>query len=191
MLSKVKDMMNTAELLKELNNTIKTELTELKDSIKETKDEVKDLKDQIDTVKTTNINLVTTFNQNIETINQLKKKFEGQIQDFTDQKVRLQDIFIKSTTESVKKELDNLKTDITRYNDLKSEINNTSLSLNNLKSNIERLNTVTTKIKNTDFDFNKTTTRIVQLEKTKENLTLEIDKLQRIISKKRRNDSMR
>ena len=83
-------------------------------------------------------------------------------------------------------EIDRLKLDVSRYNELKDNIKSISSEMKNVEEHMKKFQEISNSIKKQDFELVRFTEKVAQIEKEKNDLYQKIDTLQRLISRQRR-----
>ncbi|MBW3015229.1 hypothetical protein KY330_02305 [Candidatus Woesearchaeota archaeon] len=193
MFKKVKNIMNSSELIKDiddrLENTrkesieLRKEVTNLSSEVLKTK---ATLNKHLEEIKKQHELFMGYLRTNAQKIEEFQGTIQGQITDFKLQKKKIQELVYEKASKEINQELERLRLDVGRYNELKEDINNTSVVLNELKDEVSRFKEIAKKVSNQDFELVKFTNKVASIENEKMQLIRKIDTLQKLISRERR-----
>jgi len=193
MFEKIKEVANSSGTVKEINDILKEnketlvelnkDILELKTSIVELK---QDVNSQINEIRETHSLFLNTFKEELEKAEEFNKKFIDLAEEFRTHRHKMQESMFEKTSSEVEKEIERLKLDVNRYNELKKEIDGVSPLIMDLKGEVNKFKEISSKIKNQDFELIRFSDKVAQLEKEKSGLNEKIDTLQRLISRERR-----
>ena len=193
MFEKIKEVAKSSDAVTEINLTIKEnkeELSNIKQQIMELNHNICGIKEafasQINEVKEMHNLFLKTFKQDLEKVEDFNKQFEGLVEDFRTQRHKMQELAYEKTSAGIQKEIDRLNIDVSRYNELKGEIDGISPLIMNLKDEVSKFKEISQKLKSQDFELLKFTDKVAHIENEKAELSRKIDSLQRLISKERR-----
>ncbi|MEA3430514.1 MAG: hypothetical protein U9R08_04540 [Nanoarchaeota archaeon] len=196
MFKKLKEVAKSSETVSEINSIIKNnkeEVAALRTDINSLKNHIQEIKIGVAT-QTTEIKelhslFLKSFKEELEKVKDFNKQFDGLVEDFRIQKQKMQEAVYERTSAGINKEIDRLKADVNRYNELKKDMDSISTVIINLRDEAKRFKEISEKIKKQDFELIKFTKHVKDIEKEKSNLNNKIDSLQRLISAERRRRS--
>lgn len=193
MFNKIKEVAKSSDTVIEINriikenkeeiNSIKNDISVLNNSIQEIKNTVKS---QTDEIKELHKIFINSFKEELEKVEDFNKQFDGLIEDFRIQKQKMQEAVYERVSSGIDNEIERLKLDVSRYNELKKEIEGVSSLIGNLNDEAKKFKEISSKISKQDFELVKFTKNIENIEKEKSDLLRKIDSLQRLISAERR-----
>ncbi|MBW3003066.1 hypothetical protein KY328_00815 [Candidatus Woesearchaeota archaeon] len=196
MFKKLKEVAKSSDTVSEINATVKEnkeQVNSLKEDIAFLRNQISDIKTTVDTqigeIKELHSLFIQNFKEELEKVESFNKQFDGLIEDFRIQKQKMQETVYERATSDLNKEIDRLKTDVSRYNELKKEIDGVSSLILDMKNEASKFKEVSSKIKDQDFELVKFSNKVAQIEKEKQELMSKIDTLQRLISRERRQRS--
>lgn len=192
MLQKIKDLLT----IKEQIDVIKNNLNYTTNSVNDLKTEIGTLKQQINdnvsSINDKNNEFFKNFDENINVIKGLRHDFEKELFDFKLLRSQLQKKIIEKFEEELDKELkiqiETLRTDAKKYNELKDNISEITSKVNNLSEEINKFTAISSNIKKEDFELTRFANQLREADKEKLELMNKIDTLERLISKMRRQE---
>ena len=178
--------MKIKESIDEINSKLDSTASELVNL----KKEIKDLSEQTTKLKSNQDELGLNFKENIDLIKNIREDFEKETYNFkilqNHIQSRILDKFETEIRDNITKNIEKLKTDVTNYNKLKNSINDITLNSEELKQEINKLIEISKKINKQDFELTSFADKIFETDQEKLRLMKEIDALQRLVSKIRR-----
>ena len=122
----------------------------------------------------------------------IRHDFEKELFQFKLLKGQMQKNIIEKFEEELDKELkiqiDKLKIDSEKYNELKDHISEITNKVNNLGEEINKFVAISSNIKKEDFELTRFANQLHEMDKEKLELMQKIDTLERLISKMRRQE---
>ena len=182
---------------------MKDEIDVIKNNINYTANTINDLKSDVITLKeqiNNNINEIDNknneffrnFNENIESMKAIRHDFEKELFQFKLLKAQLQKKIIEKFEEELGKELkmqlETLKSDSDKYNELKGNLGKITEKVNNLSSEIEKFISISSNIKKEDFELTRFANKLLEMDREKLELMQKIDTLERLVAKMRRQE---
>lgn len=196
MFKKLKEVAKSSGTVSEINSLIKENkdaTVGLKNDIELLKHSIEDIKiivnSQTGEIKDLHNIFIENFKNELETIESFNKQFKGLVDDFRIQKQKMQEAVYEKATSDLNKEIERLRLDVSRYNELKKEIDGVSATIMDMKNEVSKFKEISSKINTQDFELIKFTNKVAQIEREKQQLMDKIDSLQRVISKERRRQS--
>ena len=192
MIQKIKDLLAMQEHIE----VIKNNLNYANNSVTELKNEIGSLKDKITgnmrEVNEKNTEFFKNFQENVDIIKNTRNEFEKELFDFKLLKAQMQKKVIDKFEEELDKELkiqvDNLKIDAEKYNELKEGITQITKQVSPLGEEISKFLSISRNIKKEDFEMTKFARQVLEMDREKLELMRKIDTLERLISKLRRQE---
>lgn len=189
MFDKIKDLMKIKESIDEINSKLDLTASELS-SLKK---EIKSLSEESIILKNNQKELFLNFKENFDIIKNIREDLEKETYNFkllqNHLQSRILDKFETEIRENITKNIEKLKTDVSNFNKLKENISDIALNFQEFKDAITNLTQISKKLKPQDFELSKFADKIFETDKEKLNLMKEIDTLQRLISKIRRDNT--
>lgn len=186
MIQKIKDLMQTKELIDEINKKVQDHSTE----VNTLKQELTTLNKALDEIKGNQTEFLTNFKDNLNTISESKENLKKEVYDFRLLKAQTQKNILEKFEEELGNELkvnsEKLKNDISEYNTLKNKMESMVSTLDKLSVEINKFSEISGNIKKCDFELTKHAQNLVEADKEKLELMRKIDTLERLISKMRR-----
>jgi len=187
MLSKIKGLMQTSELVNQINKKVEDHSAQ----VGLLKDELACLSGALHEIKSNQTEFLTNFKDNLQIINESKENLRKEIYDFKLLKAELQ----KGLLEKFEEELNNclrenvqsIKVDSDEYSRLKEMINDIAGEMENLSNEIKKFSEVSKNIKKGDFELAKFGKQLLDMDKEKLELMKKIDTLERLVARMRRN----
>ena len=186
MLIKIKGMMKIKEAIDEVNSKLETTASELGG----VKKEIKQLTEETTILKNNQKDLFLDFKENIGLMKDIREDFEKETYNFkllqNHLQSRILEKFENEIRDNLVKEFEKLKTDVSNFNRLKNKVDDVGAYAEELSEEINKLIQISKKIKKEDFELNKFASKILEADEEKLKLMREIDTLQRLISKMRK-----
>ena len=186
MLKKIKDLMQTKESIDEINSKLDSTTTELE----QLKKEIRSLSEQTIILKNNQQDLFLNFKENIDLIKNIRQDLENESYNFkllqNHIQSRILEKFESEIKENLIKQFEKLKIDISNFNKLKDNLSIITENSEELKEQINKLLIISKNLKQQDFELNKFANKIFEADQEKLKLMKEIDALQRLVSKIRR-----
>ena len=193
MLNKIKNILNVEKSLDSLYKKVYDQekaveelginTTDSLNELKSLKDEIKQISGIIKTIKTdsekTNISLKHIFEDLRDQINDFKI-IKGQLAK------KLFENMKKELQENMSSSFEHLKTDVNQFNSLKIKMESVCSQVDNLEAEIKKFNEIAKNIKQQDFCLTKYAKKLESQDREKLNLMKQIDSLQRLLGKERR-----
>lgn len=190
MIQKIKELMQTREAVDKLNLNIQNNIkvvNELAKEILELKESFSNVKKQINK---DSIELADSLKDKINAINSLREELQNEITNFkiflSNQKKGLLEDLTKEFREEILNHTNNLKGDISSYNELKQQVSYILSQTTTLTQEIQKLKEISRNIRKEDFELTNFINKVTEMDKEKLRLMREIDTLQRLIAKSRR-----
>lgn len=180
---------------------IKDEIDKINDKLNNTTESVNNLRVDISIVREQmnkhltefndkNNNFFKNFDENIESMKNIKANFEQEFFDFKLFKSQAQKKILEKFEEELQKELklnlDNLNKDAVEYKELKNQISNITLKVDNLTGELNKFVNISRNIKEKDFEMKHFAKQLIDMDKEKLDLMRKIDSLERLVSRMRR-----
>lgn len=189
MLQKIKDLMQTKELIDEINKKV----AEHSLQIAPLKEELMSLNKSLSEIKGNQTEFLTNFKDNLNIIDESKESLKKEVYDFRLLKAQMQKNVMEKFEEELGKELklnsERLKGDIDEYAKLKGQMASVVSQIKLLSSEIVKFTEVSKNIKKEDFELSKFANQLLQADKDKLELMRKIDTLERLIAQMRRSKS--
>lgn len=186
MIQKIKDLM----AIKEQLDSITTAIDEHSKSFSVLSGEVKGLKEDVNGVKKDVAHIqdefLKDFKTNLDFTKELVEEFKTELNNFKVEKSQVTKKMVERSSDELNEHFDKLKTDIGRYNELKSNVVQISERINSLGGEIDKFNKIASKLKEADYDLTKFAKQIFEADKEKLELLKKIDTLERLIARQRR-----
>lgn len=182
--------METREVIDKLNSNIQNNIKVVNELTKE----ISGLRENFSVIKE-QINkdsgeMVDSLKEKIDTISNLKSDFEQEITNFkiflSNQKKGMLEDLTKEFRDEMLNHMNNLKGDISSYNELKQQVSAVLSQTTTLTEEIQKLKEISRNIRKEDFELSKFVDKVTEMDKEKLRLMKEIDTLQRLIAKSRR-----
>ncbi|MBU0628956.1 MAG: hypothetical protein KKC75_07225 [Nanoarchaeota archaeon] len=188
MIQKIKDLMQTKELIDGITQKVGEHSTSV-DSLKE---ELANLNKSLIEIKGSQTEFLTNFKSNLDIINDSKESLKKEVYDFRLLKAQMQKSLMEKFEEELGKELklnsEKLKGDIDEYTKLKEQMSSVVSQVKLLSSEINKFTEVSKNIKKEDFELVKHANKLAESDKEKLELMKKIDTLERLVGKIRRGD---
>lgn len=186
MIGKIKGFFNIKEEL----NTLNEELNQNKELIKELaelfKKEISELKE----IKEYQTDYLNKFKLELQEVRQMKQKFQEEIDQFTAMNKGLQkqmlDKFEKETVDYFKGYNEQLKLNKDNYEKIKQELEAASRNLYLINAEIAKFLEISKNLKKEDFELTQFSQKIFSEDKNKLELMKRIDELERIMARMKR-----
>lgn len=190
MIQKIKDLM----AIKEQIDVLKNNMNYATSSVGEMKNDITSLKqhinDSMSSISDKNNEFFKNFDENINSIKDIKSDFEKELFDFKLLKGQMQRKIIEKFEEEMGKELkiqmDKLKGDSEKYNELKEKVEKITNTVNNASEEINKFVEISQNIKTADFELTKFARQLLDSDREKLELMRKIDTLERLVSKMRK-----
>jgi predicted nucleic acid-binding Zn-ribbon protein len=186
MIQKIKDLMQTKELIDEINKKV----SDHSDGVNSLQKELAELNTQLAGIKGSQTEFLTNFKDNLDVITDSKESLKKELYDFRLLKSQLQktimDKFERELDDELKVYSDKIKNDINEYNQLKDQMSSAVSQVKNISNEIAKLVDISKNIKKEDFELTKFSNQLKESDKEKLELMRKIDSLERLISKMRR-----
>ena len=186
MLQKIRDMMQTRELVDDINKRIEDH----SGNINSLKEELVNLNKSLNDIKGNQEEFLVNFRDNLDIINESKESLKKEVYDFRLLKAQMQKNIMEKFEEELSNELkiysEKLKNDLNEYNKLKEQMNSMIMQIKSVSGEISKFKEISTNIKKEDFELNKFQNQVLEADKEKLELMRKIDTLERLISKIRR-----
>ncbi len=190
MIKKIKELMQTREALDKLNSSVENNIkvvNELTKEISSLREGFSNIKEQLNKDSD---EMANSLKEKISTINTLKDELQSEITNFkvfvSNQKKSMIEDLTKEFREEMLNHTNDLKGDISSYNDLKQKISSVLSHTTSLTEEIQKLKEISKSIKKEDFELTNFTNKIDEMDKEKLRLMKEVDTLQRLVSKSRK-----
>jgi predicted nucleic acid-binding Zn-ribbon protein len=189
MLQKIKDLMQ----IKELIESIKTNISEQNSEIEGIKVEVSKLsvsiiqmRDVVENFRNSQKQYIDFMKVDTADIRDAKTEFIEEIKDFKVKKTSMQKQMMERADNELGVSLDRIKTDVARYNGLKRDMDAINNSIIELSDEISKFKRVSSNIKASDFEATKFANKVFDADREKIRLMKEVETLKHLISKERR-----
>lgn len=186
MMQKIKDLMQTKELIDEINNKVQNHSTQ----VNSLKQELTNLTKELNEIKGNQKDFLANFKDNLNMINESKESLKKEVYDFRLLKAQTQKSILEKFEEELSRELkiysEKLKNDLNEYNKLKEQTANILAQIRGVSEEIRKFTEISKNIKKEDFELNKFANHLLEQDKEKLELMRRIDALERLISKIRR-----
>lgn len=189
MLFKNKELEQTKELVSGLNSDVKeimSSMSELKKEFQAAKSELREFRQSFEEIKAQQQTQTAQIGESSKKISKSADNFENEIVNFKLLSTQMQKKILDNITAEVNDYTSQLKTDVGRYNEMKTEINNISKTISSLREDIEKFREISSKIKAKDFEMERFAKELLKLDTEKLDLMRKIEQLQRLISHERR-----
>ncbi len=177
------------DMLKNNMNYATSSMGELKNDITSLKQHISD---NINGINDKNNEFFKNFDENINSIKNIKSDFEKELFDFKLLKGQMQKKIIEKFEEEMSKELkiqmDKLKDDSEKYNELKEKVDKIADTVNNANEEINKFVEISQNIKKGDFELTKFAKQLLDADREKLELMRKIDSLERLVSKIRKQE---
>lgn len=193
MIQKIKELVHATENIE----IIKTKIDELSGAFvgmqKEAHDsneELRILKSELKELKDVHSELINSVQPTVDGIKALRHDLEYEIKEFKLVKGQLQEKLFQrireELNENITTNLEGLKTDVSRYNELKQQVGSITSRIGVLGTEIDKFNTISKQLKEGDFELSNYAKKIMEMDHEKLQLLRKIDVLERLVSKERR-----
>jgi len=193
-LSKIKDVLKVQESLGELTKAVKEQtkaVQKLSEEFDESKKEIKNHSKQIKELKDNQEKSIKDLEKTIQSLNKNNYELRKEIDTFKLSKANLHNHAVNELKKSLKEAADSLKNEKADYNKAQKAINelteNISKNYEVFSKEIQRLVNVSNKIKEADFELTKHAKNLDRYENEKLKFIREIDKLETMIARMKRN----
>ncbi|HII71184.1 TPA: hypothetical protein HA265_00335 [Candidatus Woesearchaeota archaeon] len=196
MISKIKDLMDISQKLDEIN----TKVTEHSETVDRHSSALKGYKDSVETIRQEMLGVnkelggftirASSLLEEMEGTNESMKKelYELKLVK-TDMRNKLVDELTEIFREELRKQTRQLERDVQSYNKLKEELSRITIQLGNLESEMGKFRAIAQQLKATDFELAKYAREVCKADGEKLKLMKDLDNLQRLLSKERRQRS--
>ena len=193
MIQKIKELVHATENI----DIIKTKIGELSYAFtsmqKEahcSNEELSILKSEFKELKELHSEFINSFQPTLESIKALRHDIEFEIKEFKLVKGQLQEKLFQrireELNENITVNLEGLKTDVSRYNELKQQVGSITSKISVLSTEIDKFNLISKQLKESDFELSNYAKKIMEMDHEKLQLLRKIDVLERLVSKERR-----
>ena len=190
MLQKLKDLMKIKEGIDDIKSDFRSfskEIPDLKKDITSLSFEIDALKKNFSDLDKAQAASSKKLESSIAKIQGTEQDFVKEINDFRLQKTQMQKSLHESAESELKSLLERIRTDVSRYNDLKNSVQDLSSDLKKAEAEIKKFMQISQKLRPADFEASKFAKKIFDEDKNKLELLKKIDSLQRLIARQRRN----
>lgn len=186
MIQKIKDLMQTKELIDDINKKVE----EHSKHVNSLKEELGALTNALGEIKDNQTEFLTNFKDNLDVIGECKESLKKEVYDFRLLKAQMQKNILEKFEEELSNELkvysEKLKNDFDEYNKLKESVASIVTQVKNLSGEINKFTEVSKNIKKEDFELTKFANQLLKADKEKLEMMKKIDTLERLISRMRR-----
>jgi uncharacterized phage infection (PIP) family protein YhgE len=186
MFDKIKDLMKIKESIDEINSKLNSTTTELD----ELKKEIKNLAEESAKLKNNQQEFFLSFKENIDLIKTIREDLEKEAYNFkllqNHLQARILDKFESEIRENLMKPIEKLKMDAEAFRILKDKVAEIAIYSEELSKEIAKLMLISKNIKKEDFELTKFADKIFEADNEKLRLMKDVDSLQRLIAKMRR-----
>lgn len=193
MIQKIKDLMQISEnidSLKQKTDDMTQAFVSMQKEVQQSKQDFNSLKAEFTELRERQQEFLKSFKIDIEQIKTLKTGLDTEVKDFKLVKGQMQEKLFQQIREeldqSINANLEGLKTDVSRYNELKQQIGLITLRISTLGTEIDKFNNISRKLKEGDFELSNYAKKIMEMDHEKMQLLRKIDALERLISRERR-----
>lgn len=189
MISRIKSAFKVDELIGKLADSLQTQQEEIKtlaESIKGLKQEFSELAQTTQTTLSKQDLALEKFDRIIDHIEQDKDKLHKSIVEFDIQKSNAGQRIVEQLRNDINKFKDMLRTDVSAYDKLKTDINLVARDIDRTRAEISKFHEISKTIKSSDFEMTKYIRNVQEMDREKLALMKKIDGLERMIAKERR-----
>lgn len=189
MLFKNKELEQTKELVTELNSNVKelkSSINELKKEFQTAKSELKEFRQSFEEIKAQQQSQTANIEESSKKISKSAETFDSEIINFKLLSTQMQKKILENIAAEIKEYISQLKMDVGRYNEMKTEVDNISRTISGLRDDIEKFREISKNLKAKDFEMERFAKELLKLDTEKLDLMRKMDQLQRIISHERR-----
>ncbi|MFW6014087.1 MAG: coiled-coil domain-containing protein [Nanoarchaeota archaeon] len=182
MISKIKELMQIKELISQIGEKLK----EQDEKISKNSNSLVKLEEGIESIKDKNLDFRDEIKKETEEIRLLKDKLNDELVNFRLFKNESRKIFQSQMEREFSQIKSEMKKNVDDVNELKTKLDTKLKNIEKLESEITKLIDITKNLDAKDFSLQKYHKTIEKNEKEKYELRKEIDRLQKIIGKRRR-----
>tara|TARA_Y100000310_G_scaffold342036_1_gene443465 strand:+ start:1550 stop:2143 length:594 start_codon:yes stop_codon:yes gene_type:complete len=194
MLNKIKTLVKTDEVVKEINEKIEStssQVSNLKNTIEDLNSTVTNLNLEIKEMKNANESLMKSSKMSVEASHNALNDLRKEIYDFKLLKSQLQNKVLQKFEEELSTHLtinsDKLKDDLNNYTEIRNNTTNMLETFLAIKTDVTRLKAISEGIKAEDFELHRFANQLKAADNEKLTLMRRIEKLEMLISRERRN----
>jgi hypothetical protein len=192
MIQRIKDLMAMNEQVDVIKNNLKYTTSTVDDLKKEIELLKEHITNNISSVNEKNQEFFRNFDENINSIRELKHDFEKELFDFKLLRSQMQKKILERFEEELGKELkiqiEKLRADSDAYNEMKNSMVEMSGRINVLGEEIRKFTQISQNIKREDFEMTRFGRQLIDMDKEKLELMAKINSLQRLVGKMRRQE---
>ncbi|MEA2036203.1 MAG: hypothetical protein U9O94_01740 [Nanoarchaeota archaeon] len=186
MIQKIKDLMQTKELIDDITKNVKDNSS----CVKDLKEELNDLNKSLKEIRDNQKEFLESFKDNLDVIDESKESLKKEVYDFRLLKAQMQKNILSKFEDELDSQLkvysEKLKNDIDEYNKLKEQAGSILSEIKKVSNEVNKFTEISKNIKKEDFELEKFGTQLLEMDKEKLELMRKIDTLERLISKMRR-----
>ncbi len=189
MIQKIKDLMKIKELVDSVNETVSKQnetVEQLNSKVSSLNSDIECVKNEFSAFKQESGELVLSLKNAVQEIKQTKQDFVAEMNDFKLQRTQMQKKMLERADGELGEHMERLRSDVSRYNDLKTQIDSINSQLNGVQAEIGKFVTISSRIKEKDFELVSFAKQLKSLDDEKLELMRKIDTLERLVSKQRR-----
>lgn len=197
MIDKIKSLMQTDEVVGEVNTKIEelaNKIDNLNKTIIDTTSEIADVKNDLKQLKQEHTQLFKDAQVSVQNAHEMLTVFQKEVYDFKLLKSQMQENIIKKFEEEMRDHLklntEKLNEDLAQYLDVRKNTDEMVASFLDIKQEAQKLSSISKNIKEADFELNKYAHQLRRSDSEKLQLMRRIEKLEMLISKMRRSKSM-
>ncbi|MBS3132388.1 hypothetical protein J4212_08200 [Candidatus Woesearchaeota archaeon] len=190
MLQKIRDLMQVQEEISKINEKLGTTVNSVNSLSAQVASLAETIQSKASELSQKNIEFYKNFNENINSMKKIRDSLEEELFEFKLFKTQTQQKMMQKFEEELGKELkinlESLKADAEKYNELKGQINSISFKVNDLSDEIGKFLNISRHIKEKDFEMNRFARDLLAMDKEKLELMRKVDTLQRLVGRMRR-----
>lgn len=190
MIDKFRKIVNSAEELESIKNSVKQGIKDFEEFKKRIQDTEKEFKQKLHSYEEAGKQIIDEKRQSISKLNKICDDFQKELNDFKTLKTKLRTDVIEKATSEMKEELRtyllNVRGNIDKLNQAADEIKKLSTNTDQILGCLNDLKDVAKNIKKEDFELTKHAEQLRKNDKEKLELMRRIDTLERLIARQRR-----
>lgn len=186
MISKIKDLLQTKELIDEIIEKTRQNT----EAVAAMQSEISAVKGSLNSLRQREVELLSGLEKDVKEIAVLKEDFKRELYEFNLFKVETQKKILEKYDKELERELlhhlDTLQGDARQYNDIRIKIASIMKNIDELSQEAAKLTGVSKKINEGDFELAKFANVLRQNDRERLSLLEKIDRLERLVAKSRR-----
>jgi len=178
MLSKIKDLVHTKELVDEITSTVNSH----NEAVNEMTGEFSALRTELDAARKIQTEALKEFSKAQSKIVDLEKEFKQEIESFKTLKKQMQKKVHDDVETQTKKLMEDMQNQISGYKLIESDMKNVHSRISDTHAEIDKLNRISKIISEKDFELVKFVKLLEKSGNEKLELLRKIDNLERLIA---------